>query len=74
MVNDTPDGTVTSPVSTTSPDQASLSDSTPDVVGRLLGTMQIATQSDVKKIDRRLSRISKQLKELDASKKSPESQ
>ncbi|MBW2270270.1 MAG: hypothetical protein JRH16_17030 [Deltaproteobacteria bacterium] len=45
-----------------------------DVLGSLLGSLQIATQSDVKKIDRRLSKISRQLKELDASKQSPESQ
>ncbi len=41
-----------------------------DAVGSLLGTLQIATQSDVKKIDRRLSKISKQLKDLDGSHKS----
>jgi hypothetical protein len=41
-----------------------------DLFSGLLGTLQIATQADVKKIDRRLAKISKQLKELDASKKS----
>jgi len=41
-----------------------------DVLESLLGTLQIATQSDVKKLDRRLSKISKQLKDLDGSHKS----
>ncbi len=41
-----------------------------DVLESLLGTLQIATQSDVKKLDRRLSKISKQLKDLDGSQKS----
>ena len=41
-----------------------------DAFGSLLGTLQIATQSDVKKIDRRLSKISKQLKELETKKTS----
>ncbi len=41
-----------------------------DVLDSVLGTLQIATQSDVKKLDRRLSKISKQLKDLDGSKRS----
>ncbi len=41
-----------------------------DVLDSVLGTLQIATQSDVKKLDRRLSKISKQLKDLDGSQKS----
>jgi hypothetical protein len=37
----------------------------------LLGTFGIATRSDVKKIDRKLSKISKQLKQMESTKGGP---
>ena len=39
-----------------------------DLFGNVLGSLQIATQDDVKKIDRRLAKLSKQLRELEAKK------
>ena len=39
-------------------------------VDDLLGTFQIATASDVKKLDRKLSQISKKLKEIEAARAS----
>jgi polyhydroxyalkanoate synthesis regulator phasin len=41
-----------------------------DVFGNVLSALQIATQSDVKKLDRRVAKLTKQLKDLEGSKAS----